>query len=67
MKRHKVHKGQIISFTFTDEKYKIKSFFGKSGIEFNTYEKARKCNSKGFILVKLTNNGAGLVKDIKLK
>ena len=65
MKKHKVYKGQIIQFTFSNDKYKIKSFFGKSGIEFNTYEKARKCNTKGFILAKLTNNGAGLVKDIK--
>ncbi len=45
-------KGQRFTTSVMQGIFNVECFFGKSGIEYNTYDEARKKNPVGFILIR---------------
>ena len=59
-----IKKGQRFTTSIIDGLLNVKYFFGKSGVEYDTYEEARKANPSGYILIRPVGSYGAVEADL---
>jgi len=57
-------KGQRFTTSVVQGLFKVKCFFGKSGVEYNTYQEAKRANPTGFILIRPVGSDGSVQADL---
>ena len=59
-----IKKGQRFTTSVIQGVFNVKCFFGKSGVEYDTYEKAKYANPTGSILIRPVGSDGAVEADL---